>query len=62
MCFRPATAEKMKNICTKCNAVNPAAAPVCVKCGAKLRGLPPLPGQAGGLDSAPPAPPKKPES
>lgn len=58
MCFRPTTAERMKNICTKCNAVNPPSAEVCIKCGTKLGGLPPLPGQSGGLATS--TPPKKP--
>jgi ribosomal protein L40E len=49
MCFRPATAEKHKNICIKCRTENLPAATTCKNCGAKLMGLPPMPGQSGGL-------------
>jgi len=50
MCYRPTSTVKKANICTKCHKVNPSDAKVCISCGNKLSGLPPLPGQSGGLE------------
>lgn len=61
MCFRPAEAEKFKNICKKCRTENPPTAISCSNCGAALKGLPPPPGQPGGLASSKTDSPKKPD-
>lgn len=70
MCFRPADASEMKQICKSCWEENPQDAEVCIHCGAELKKMRPIPGGTPGKPGAPqapgapaaPAPPKAPQA